>query len=161
MKKMLYQQLTDYVLEKLPDSYRQNLYSWMENGKLINEGGNVTQTGIVIAHIEYDSVLFFENLPFRKINPYKILAMIQIWLNENEYLRNVMDEYITPFDIEVIDENSAEFSLTIKFREPITAELDSNGDLEIDGERYRLDEIEINEASEFYLTMKVETCNQD
>ena len=156
MKKMLYQQLTDFLLAKLPESYRQNLYSWMEDGKLINEGGNVTQTGIVIAHIEYDAVLFFENLPFRKINPYKILAMIQIWLNENEYLRNVMDEYIAPFDIEVIDENSAEFSLTIKFREPITAELDSNGDLEIDGDKYRFDDIDVNVAEAFEVRWDLE-----
>ncbi|MEB3457140.1 phage tail protein [Pasteurella multocida] len=144
MKKMLYQQLTEFLLTKLPERYHAHFHAWIENGKLLNQGKRVTDAGIEIAHIQYDAVLFFDEFPFREISAQKIMAEIQIWLNENDYLRDVLDEYETPFELEIINDDVADLAFTISFQEPLTAVEDDAGDLEIDGKKYRLDEIEIN-----------------
>ncbi|MGX2949366.1 phage tail protein [Ursidibacter sp. B-7004-1] len=149
MKKMLYQQLTDFLLTHLPQSYKANFYSWMENGKLINEGKQVTETGIEIAQLDYQAVLFFENLPFKEINPYELLALIQVWINEQDYYQ--FRDFETPFDIEMIDDVTAELTVTISFKEPITAEKDPTGKLLIAGERYKFDEINISVVEQIEL----------
>lgn len=152
MKRMLYQQLSDFLVKQLPESYQMNFYSWMENGKLINEGKQITATGLEIAQLDYQAVFYFEQLPFKEINPYKLLALIQVWINEkDEY---PFREFPTEFNIEMIDDSTAELDITINFREPITAEQDSNGDLLIDGEYYRFDDITVNTAEQFEIKVK-------
>ena len=49
MKKMLYQQLTNFILSRLPESYHSKFYSEMDKGKIINEGRTMTEDGIDIA----------------------------------------------------------------------------------------------------------------
>lgn len=140
MKKMRYQQLSDHLLRHLPESYHANFYAWMEKGKLRNEGRQVTDSGVEIAQLDYEAVFFFDKLPFRTINPYKLLALVQVWLNEHgEYNR----DFESDVNIEMIDDNTAELDITLQFSEPITAERDDEGDLVIDGERYRFDEIDV------------------
>lgn len=140
MKKMRYQQLSDHLLKYLPEGYHANFYAWMEKGKLRNEGKQVTDTGLEIAQLDYEAVLFFDKLPFRTINPYKLLALVQVWLNEHGECNRDFD---SDFNIEMIDDSTAELDITLQFSEPITAERDDTGDLVIDGERYRFDEIDV------------------
>lgn len=155
VKKMLYQQLTDFLLTKLPKRYHGNFYSWMENGKLVNLGKQVTDNGIEICHIQYDGILFFDEFPFKEISPAYLMALIQIWLNENDEMRNILDNYETPFDIEIINDDVADMSFTISFQEPLTAIEDSRGELEIDGISYRLDNIAVFTAEEIDLDVQV------
>lgn len=152
---MLYQQLTDFLLGKLPKRYQANFESWIENGKLINQGKQVTADGVEIAHISYDAVLFFNEFPFVEIRPDYLMAWVQIWLNENDPMRDQLDQYETDFDIEMVSDELADLTFTIAFQEPLTAVKDSAGQLEIDGERYRLDEIEILTAQEIEIETDV------
>ena len=155
-RKMLYQQLTDFLLNKLPKRYQANFESWIENGKLINQGKQVTENGVEIAHISYDAVLFFNEFPFVEIRPDYLMAWVQIWLNENDLMRDQLDQYETDFDIEMVSDELADLTFTIAFQEPITAVKDSaGGQLEIDGEKYRLDEIEILTAQEIEIETDV------
>ena len=154
-RKMLYQQLTDFLLRKLPKRYQANFESWIENGKLINQGKQVTDDGVEIAHISYDAVLFFNEFPFVEIRPDYLMAWVQIWLNDNDPMRDQLDQYETDFDIEMVSDELADLTFTIAFQEPLTAVKDSAGQLEIDGERYRLDEIEILTAQEIEIETDV------
>ena len=154
-RKMLYQQLTDFLLSKLPKRYQANFESWIENGKLINQGKQVTTDGVEIAHISYDAVLFFNEFPFVEIRPDYLMAWVQIWLNDNDPMRDQLDQYETDFDIEMVSDELADLTFTIAFQEPLTAVKDSAGQLEIDGERYRLDEIEILIAQEIEIETDV------
>lgn len=148
VKKMRYQQLTDYLKSKLPQSYRRSLYSWMENGRLIDQGGQCTATGIEILHVRYDAVLFFDEFPYHEISAHYVMALIQLWLNENDPLRQVLDLSETPFDLDIVDDKTADLQFTVTFQEPLTAVDDPKGALLVDGNRYRLDEIEIDYATD-------------
>ncbi|NBH76376.1 phage tail protein [Rodentibacter pneumotropicus] len=161
VKKMLYQQLTDFLLTKLPKRYHGKFYSWMENGKLVNQGRQVTDNGIEICHIQYDGILFFDEFPFKEISPAYLMALIQIWLNEHDYMRDILDNHETPFDIEIINDDVADMSFTISFQEPLTAIEDGNGELEIDGTRYTLSEIEIFTADEIDIEVEIDDPNKD
>lgn len=154
-RKMLYQQLTDFLLSKLPKRYQANFESWIENGKLINQGKQVTAEGLEIAHISYDAVLFFNEFPFVEIRPDYLMAWVQIWLNDNDPMRDVLDQYETDFDIEMVSDELADLTFTIAFQEPLTAVKDSAGQLDIDGASYRLDEIEILTAQEIEIETDV------
>jgi len=141
---MLYQQLTDFLLTKLPKRYHGNFYSWIEDGKLLNEGRQVTENGIEVCHLSYNGVFHFEALPFNEISPAYLMAFIQVWVNENDQMRDVLDDGEIPFDLD------------IAFREPLTAIEDSEGKLKIDGVNYRLDEIEVFTAEEIDVVVRVE-----
>ncbi|WGE32548.1 phage tail protein [Actinobacillus genomosp. 2] len=148
VRKFLYQQLTDFLLTKLPKRYHGNFHSWMDKIKLINAGRNVTDLGLEVAHIKYDAVLWFEVFPYREISAPLIMAMIQVWLDENDAIRERLDLYETDIDLDILDDKTADLVFTINFQEPLTAQKDPNGELVIDGESYRLDEIEIYYAEE-------------
>ena len=156
VKKMLYQQLTDFLLTKLPKRYQVNFYSWIEDGKLLNEGRQVTENGIEVCHLSYNGVFHFEALPSNEISPAYLMAFIQVWVNENDQMRDVLDEGEIPFDLDIIDDKTADLIFTIAFREPLTAMEDKNGELEIGGVNYRLDSIEIFTAEEIDVVVRVE-----
>lgn len=125
--KLRYKQLTDYLLSKLPERYRPRFYAWMENGRLLNQGRTVTDNGVEIARIQYEAVFFFDELPFKEINALELMAHIQLWLNENDPDREILDYYETPFDLDIINDDVADLSFTITFNEPITAVKDEKG----------------------------------
>lgn len=156
VKKMLYQQLTDFLLGKLPTRYQANFYSWIEDGRLLNEGRQVTYNGIELCHLSYNGIFHFEALPFNEISPAYLMAHIQIWLNEHDEIRDSLDEAEIPFELEMIDDNTADLVFTIPFREPLTAVADEKGELQIAGKAYRLDDIEIFTATEFDVIPKFE-----
>ena len=112
-RRFLYQQLTDFLLMKLPKRYHKNFYSWFENGKLINQGKAVTHNGIEIAHIKYDAVLWFDEFPYREINAAMLMAYIQIWLNENDCSRDQLDNYESDVDLEILDDQIADLSFKL------------------------------------------------
>ncbi|UWZ92176.1 phage tail protein [[Pasteurella] aerogenes] len=143
MKKYLYQQLTEFLLTKLPKRYHKHFYSWMEDGKLINQGSKLTYNGIEVAHIRYKAVLWFDQFPFTEIDATLLMSLIQVWLNENDLLRDTLDFHETDFELEILDEKTADLIFMIDFQEPITAMRDPQGELSIEGENYRLDEIDV------------------
>lgn len=149
MRKMLYQQLTDFVLNKLPEAYHAKFYSEMDKGKIKNEGRTLTESGIEIAHIEYDAILFFEELPFKKIDPLNLIALISIWLDEvsksEEYYR-LVDYQELDFELELIDDETADLTFVIPFKEPITAIKSESGKLMIENEAYELGEVTVDIA---------------
>ncbi|TCJ98825.1 tail completion protein R (GpR) [Volucribacter psittacicida] len=149
---MKYQQLTQHILTKLPIRYRNHFYSWIENGSLLNQGKNVTEQGVEIAHIKYDAVLFFDEFPYREISASYLMAIIQLWLNDNDEMRDILDEYEIKFELDIVDEKIADLTFTIEFLEKLTALEDVQGNLSINNKPYRLSEIEIYIANDFSMT---------
>lgn len=159
VKKMLYQQLTDFLLTKLPKRYHGNFYSWIEDGKLLNEGRQVTDNGIEVCHLSYNGVFHFEALPFTAISPAYLMAFIQVWVNENDPMRDAFNDNEIPFDLDILDDSTADLIFTISFREPLTAMQDERGELQISGENYRLDEIEVFTAEEIDVVVRIKHEN--
>lgn len=153
VKEMKYQELTKHILSKIPDRYRRNFYSWIEDGYLINQGKNITEKGIEIAHLEYTAILFFDEFPYRELSATYLMAIIQLWLNENDELRDIQDEYKIKIDLDILDEKIADLTFSIQFLEPITAIEDNSGNLEIEGKKYRLNEIEITLVNDIDIAM--------
>lgn len=145
---MLYQQLLVFLQQKLPARYRKNLLAWMESGSLIDQGRNVTDEGIEIAHIRYKATFLFNELPFNQLNVAEIMANIQVWLNENDELRYQLDFAEIGFDVEIYDDSTADLTFDIEFQEPITAIKSERGKLIIDGENYQINPIPIYVAEE-------------
>lgn len=145
---MLYQQLLVFLQQQLPARYRKNLLAWMESGTLIDQGKNITDEGIEIAHIRYKATFLFNELPFNQLNVAEIMANIQVWLNENDELRYQLDFAEIGFDVEIYDDSTADLTFDIEFQEPITAIKSERGKLIIDGENYQINPIPIYVAEE-------------
>lgn len=150
---MLYQKLLGFLQQQLPNRYRKNLLAWIESGSLIDQGRNVTDQGIEIAHIRYKATFLFNELPFNQLNVAEIMANIQIWLNENDELRALLDFAEIGFDVEIYDDSTADLTFDIEFQEPITAIKSERGKLIINGENYQINPIPI------YIAEDVEVIN--
>lgn len=151
---MLYQQLTQFLQNKLPRQYRNKLYSWIERGTLLNQGDQLTQDGVEVAHIRYTAALMLDEFPYKKINASLVMALIQQWLNDNDGLRSELDFYETRFDLDLYDDETATLTFDLEFQEPITAMKDEKGVLDINGEKYATKPIEIYYAEEITETVK-------
>lgn len=150
---MLYQQLLGFLQQQLPTRYRKNLLAWIDSGNLIDQGKNVTDEGIEIAHIRYKATFLFSELPFNQLNVAEIMANIQIWLNANDEMRSLLDFSEIGFDVEIYDDSTADLTFDIEFQEPITAIKSERGKLIIDGENYQINPIPI------YVAEDVEVIN--
>ncbi|KGQ51394.1 hypothetical protein JL12_03685 [Gallibacterium anatis 10672-6] len=150
---MLYQQLLGFLQQQLPNRYRKNLLAWIESGSLIDQGRNVTDEGIEIAHIRYKATFLFNELPFNQLNVAEIMANIQIWLNTNDEMRSLLDFSEIGFDVEIYDDSTADLTFDIEFQEPITAIKSERGKLNIDGVNYQINSIPI------YIAEEVEVIN--
>ncbi|AEC18496.1 P2 phage tail completion protein R [Gallibacterium anatis UMN179] len=145
---MLYQRLLGFLQQQLPIRYRKNLLAWIESGTLIDQGKNVTDEGVEIAHIRYKATFLFNELPFNQLSVAEIMANIQVWLNENDELRYQLDFAEIGFDVEIYDDSTADLTFDIEFQEPITAIKSERGKLNIDGVNYQINSIPIYIAEE-------------
>lgn len=150
---MLYQQLLVFLQQQLPTRYRKNLLAWIDSGTVIDQGKNITDEGIEIAHIRYKATFLFNELPFNQLNVAEIMANIQVWLNENDELRYQLDFAEIGFDVEIYDDSTADLTFDIEFQEPITAIKSERGKLNIDGVNYQINSIPI------YIAEEVEVIN--
>lgn len=153
---MRYQQLTSYLLQFLPKDYQRNFYSWIENGRLINKGRDITEHGKLLAVMETECVFWFEELPFKKINPQKLMALIEIWLNENsdcEYFPDENDEI--PFELVLLDDNTADLQFSLKFIDPLYLQADDGGEFNLHGEAFNLEAPEIWTAEHFDIEARI------
>lgn len=159
--KMQYQQLTEYLLRHLPKDYQANFYSWIQQGEITNQGRAITANGLMLAAIETECIFWFEALPFRQIDPVQIMALIEIWLNENTPCEGYIEQNERlPFDLTLIDDNTADLQFTLKFTDPIYLEKDENGEVSFNGETYRIDSVSIYYAENVSVEAKIRHKNR-
>ncbi|MBE2895575.1 phage tail protein [Pasteurellaceae bacterium HPA106] len=151
---MIYEKLTQFLQQKLPAQYRNNLYSWIASGTLINQGAQVTADQVEVAHIKYTATLLFSEFPYRHISAVWLMALIQQWLNQNDEMRCQLDFSETTFDVDLYDDDTADITFNVEFQEPITARKDESGNIDINGEKYRIEKISINYAEEIDVVVK-------
>lgn len=145
---MLYQQLTDFLLTKLPLAYQAKLTSNITQGEIVNNGRNVTEKGIELFHFPYSAVFYFDEFPYREISTADLMAWIQIWLLENDLNRSDLELSNPKMEIEILDDATAIIAFDIEFYEPIEAIEEVNGNLEFENKKYRLAQIEIAVAEQ-------------
>lgn len=149
MSKLLYQQLTDHLLQFLPKGYQANFYSWMSKVKIINEGETITEQGefltetVKVCQIEYDAVLWFEALPFKHLDPLKLMVLINTWIQDCEDGYPFNHNQQIEGELTPLDDDTADLDFTLTFREPVYLVRDEKGDIPLNGKRYRLDNVEI------------------
>lgn len=153
--KLLYQKLTEHLLNYLPLNYQPNFYSWMSKVKIINEGQTLVEQSefltesVQVCEIEYDAVLWFEALPFRQVDPLTLMVLLNTWVQdcaegkdeEGGYPYNhnqQIEGELTP-----IDDETTDLDFTLTFREPVYLVRDEKGDIPLNGKRYRLQNVEI------------------
>lgn len=154
LNKMQYQVLTDYLIQRLPSGYAYKFSSWIDRAELLPYGRNITQNGIELMQIQYDTTFYFDELPFKKIQPLALMAHIQSWLYEQDTTREEQDLANPEMTIELLDDNTAIVEFTLSFNESIYAIESETGDLMLNNKKYALGNIEIYTAHEFEIIPK-------
>ncbi|MFD0965987.1 phage tail protein [Seminibacterium arietis] len=156
LRKYLYQRLTAFIAEQLPSRYKNNLYSWIEDGEIIDEGQQLTEQGEVLAFLKYNAVIWLEQFPFKQIDPAVIKVNLLHWLKQNDPYRYRVESAVN-FDIEMLDDNTADLVFNVQCFEPMEAVEDENGNIYANGKKYRLDYINIYTAEEIATEISIDT----
>lgn len=155
--RLIYQRLTDYILQKLPKAYHGNFYSWLEDGAIVDQGKQLTANGEILFYLQYKAELLFHEFPFLEISPLVLMTYIKLWLDENDVERYRLDDHQIEFDLDITDDKTADLSFTIEFNEPIfITQVEKKGEIEIDGQQYNFAEPETQfaETIEFFVNGK-------
>ena len=125
--------LTAYMCEQnLVDENQ--ITSWMENGKLM-PASKKTGESYLICRYQYDAIFSIEGFVG---NSTLLIALISIWLTDNDPTR-ADDELPAPdMDVDIIDRDSADVEIGIRFREDIYIVANDNGPIVFNGERWEL-----------------------
>lgn len=152
--KLKYQQLTDYLIAHLPKHYHANVYSWLLKGNIADIGRQQTAYGVILGQIQSQVIIWLENFPFRQIDPAYVMALINIWLDENDPDRDRLDQYEVSFEITPIDDHSVDLEFSLEFVDHLEAVADENGHLTVQTDRLRLAPIEIWTATSINVEAK-------
>ncbi|WP_418139202.1 phage tail protein [Oceanimonas smirnovii] len=135
-------QLSTAIKDVLPAKCHKDFDAWMQNGTLQltpKDGG----TGVELARLNYQAVFMVEDLPFRELDPAVVLATVAAWLQDHDTDRERLELPDPDYDVEPIDEHSADLTISVLFSEPLLMVPDAAGPIRYGGERYRLAPYEI------------------
>ncbi|WP_392551231.1 phage tail protein [Orbus wheelerorum] len=96
---------------------------------------NQLQGGI----IRYEAVFEFEDWPFRQINPQSLFLLVNVWveeLPESDHYEIIENPTL---DVDLIDEELADITVSIKITENLYMVEDDKGDIPFKNKRYRID----------------------
>lgn len=126
-------QLTDFICQQnLVDENQIN--SWVENGKMIPASKKLGE-GYLVCRFEYDAIFSIENFVG---NPTLLMALVSIWLTENDSKRHDDNLPAPDMDVDIIDRDAADVEIGIQFREDIEIIPNDNGPIEFNGQRWEL-----------------------
>ncbi len=111
---------------------------------------------LLLYRMEYRAVFWMEGYAYQKHPVEILLARVAAWLADNDQDRDQLDKPEPELEPDVLDDFTADLELSVNFREDVYAVQDDNGNIEIQGRRYRLSEAEMSIADAFKLTAKVE-----
>ena len=139
--RLIYQKLTDYLVNILPEAYRGNFYSWMDDGKIVDDGRKITEQGEILFYLTYKAELLLHEFPFRQISPMWLMAKIKLAIDELDLEQYRLDRHEIDFDLNIIDEKTADLGFTIEFTEPVyITETDEQGEIDINGKQYNFEQ---------------------
>lgn len=140
------QQLRTFLVE-LNLVAAENIDSWAENIRfhgVCKYLGN----GMVLFRQEYDAVISIERFPHHRHPAELLFGQVIAWLIENDSEREDQGADQPTVDADILDNNTADLDITVPFVEDIEAVPDENGAIVINGESYRLANVEIDYAEE-------------
>lgn len=135
-------QLSTAIKAVLPAKCHKDFDAWMQNGTLQltpADGGN----GVQLARLNYQAVFMVEELPFRELDPALVLATVAAWLQDFDADRERLELPDPDYDVEPIDEHSADLTISVLFSEPLYLQPDAAGPVHYGGKRYRLAPYEV------------------
>lgn len=127
---------------------QQNLFAaenfdyWMENGKseyCCNKQGK----GFVVGRFAYDAVLNVERFAS---DASLFLALINIWINENDSSREHDNLELPEVDVTPLDDKTVDVEVRIRFIQDITIMPSDQGSIVMNGTRYGIAELENADA---------------
>lgn len=146
------QLLCEYLLNQMQPMIQPNqLDAWQERGQLIMNGEDLGNEGFLIANWRYTAIISIEKLPQLRFDPYNLLALVGVWISENDYQR---DDYSMPdadIDIDVISKDNATVMIELQLQDDVQIIPDETGPIVFKGERYRVAivPIDVAETAEF------------
>lgn len=109
--------------------------SWMEDGRMVPANKNLGADQLLICRLEYDAVLSFEGFTG---DPATLMAVVCIWLVDNDYARQDDKLPAPDIDVDMIDDARADVEVRIRFREDVELVKDDNGPLALNGQTWSL-----------------------
>lgn len=119
---------------------QEKLDSWAENINVMPSGKNRGNGSVKICNTEYTAIFSLEN--YSK-DAALVIAILSAWLFENDNNRNADGLGNPSVEVDIEDDNSAEITIEIKFKEDITLVEDANGSINLGGTKYSVAEAEI------------------
>jgi hypothetical protein len=135
-------QLSAAIKAVLPAKCHKSFDAWMQNGSLQlvpKHGGN----GLQLARLNYQAVFMVEDLPFRELDPAVVLATVAAWLQDFDAEREQLELPDPDYDVEPVDEHSADLTISVPFSEPLYLLADAAGPVRYGGQRYRVAPYEV------------------
>ncbi len=136
------QALSGAIKTLLPAKCHKDFDAWMQNGTLRltpRHGGN----GLQLARLDYQAVFLIEELPFKELDPALVLATVAAWLQDFDTEREQFELPEPEYDVEPIDDRTADLTISVHFSEPLYLQPDAAGPIAYGGQRYRVAPYEV------------------
>lgn len=134
--------LTSAIQELLPAKVNKNFDCWMEDLEM-QLVPKCHGQGRDIGYLSYKAVLSFERFPFKQFAPEIVLASVMAWLMDFDKYRENFELSDPTADVEPEDDNTAEMTIEVDFKEPLMVVEDENGLIVWEGKRWTIAPYEI------------------
>lgn len=140
------QQVCEYLANQLQPMIKpNNIDGWQSGGTLIINGQDLG-TGYLAANWKYDAVIQIERIPHKRFNAYEMLAMLSVWLIENDSERDTYGLTDPDLDIDMISDDHAQVTIDLQLMDDIELIEDPQGPIIFGGKNYRVSIAPINVA---------------
>jgi hypothetical protein len=120
--------------------------SWVEDPQIVPAGTIRTNDALVIYRQTYTAVIAIERFPHR-VHPAELLfAQISAWLIEHDGNRFDNQDAKLTTDVEIMDDDTADITVSIDFSEEVEIVQDPGGPIYLNGFHWRLADAVINYA---------------
>lgn len=136
------QALSQAIKTLLPAKCHKDFDAWMQNGTLRltpKHGGN----GLQLARLDYQAVFLIEELPFKELDPALVLATVAAWVQDFDTEREQFELPEPEYDVEPIDDRTADLTISVNFSEPLYLQPDAAGPIAYGGKPYRVAPYEV------------------
>jgi len=121
----------------------ENFDFWMENG--VNEYCcNKQGKGFVVGRFTYDAVFSVERFAS---DASLFLALINIWINENDSAREQDNLELPRVDVTPLDDDTVDVEVTIRFMQDVSIMPNDNGPILMNGTRYGIADLQNFDAN--------------
>ncbi|SMF94423.1 P2 phage tail completion protein R (GpR) [Methylomagnum ishizawai] len=114
--------------------------AWAEDMSLVPRYQSRGDGGVILFERWYTAWFVFERWPHQNIDVDILLSHIMVWLLANDPERDRDRGETDPeIDVDILDNNLADLTVTIRFREEVGIVPDAAGAIEYQGQRWRVE----------------------